>query len=133
MRQPGTSTKQFGLRAELTYSDNSKGVSLCALQPGCEGVAVCLPGHRAKESQHPGEEHPCDLRLRTERNVAYFDNLSLTQEVAQTMKYDKDGKLVSVKSTGNEEESSEYENGNLKELVTGGNGRITTTMTTSTT
>lgn len=54
--------------------------------------------------------------------MAYFDNLSLTQEVAQTMKYDKDGKLVSVKSTGNEEESSEYENGNLKELVTGGNG-----------
>ncbi len=42
-------------------------------------------------------------------NVAYFDNLSLTQEVAQTMKYDKDGKLVSVKSTGNEEKSSEYE------------------------
>ena len=26
------------------------------------------------------------------RNVAYFDNLSLTQEVAQTMKYDKEGK-----------------------------------------
>ena len=58
-------------------------------------------------------------------NVAYFDNLSLTQEVAQTMKYDKEGKLVSVKSTGKEEETSKYENGNLKELVTGGNGTYT--------
>ena len=61
-------------------------------------------------------------------NVAYFDNLSLTQEVAQTMKYDKEGKLVSVKSTGKEEETSKYENGNLKELVTGGNGTYTLSL-----
>ena len=42
-----------------------------------------------------------------ERNgsTAYFDNLSLTEEAAQTMKYDKDGNLVSVKSSGSSEET----------------------------
>lgn len=54
-----------------------------------------------------------------ERNVneAFFDNISLVREVAQTMKYDKDGNLVSVKSTGNSEESSVFENGNLTKLT----------------
>ena len=65
--------------------------------------------------------------------MAYFDNLSLTQEVAQTMKYDKDGKLVSVKSTGNEEKSSEYEKREPEGAGNRGMGRITTTMTTSNT
>ena len=49
-------------------------------------------------------------------NTAYFDNLSLTEEAAQTMKYDKDGNLVSVKSSGSSEESSTYSGGNLKSL-----------------
>ncbi len=58
-------------------------------------------------------------------NTAYFDNLSLTEEAAQTMKYDKDGNLVSVKSSGSSEETSTYSNGNLKSLKTGGDGTFT--------
>ena len=58
-------------------------------------------------------------------NTAYFDNLSLTEEAAQTMKYDKDGNLVSVKSSGSSEETSTYSGGNLKSLKTGSDGTFT--------
>ena len=60
-------------------------------------------------------------------NTAYFDNLSLTREVAQTMRYDADGNLVSVKSTGKKEETAAFENGNLISVNTGGSGTFTYT------
>ena len=60
-------------------------------------------------------------------NTAYFDNLSLTREVAQTMHYDADGNLVSVKSTGKKEETAAFENGNLISVNTGGSGTFTYT------
>ena len=45
--------------------------------------------------------------------------------IARTTRKDEDGNLISVKSTGNEEESSDYEDGNLLTLRTGGNGTYT--------
>ena len=55
-------------------------------------------------------------------NVAYFDDLSLVKEPAQVMKYDDDGNLISVTTTGLKGEGSEYENGNLIKSVTSGYG-----------
>ena len=114
--------KQFGLRAEVTYSDNSKEYHYVPFNPDVREWQYASLAIVPKKANTQVKSIRVICAYERNGNVAYFDNLSLTQEVAQTMKYDKDGKLVSVKSTGNEEESSEYENGNLKELVTGGNG-----------
>ena len=61
-------------------------------------------------------------------NTAFFDDISLIEEVAQTMKYDEDGRLISVKTSGLEETSAKYDKdqqGNLIKTVTGGYGTYT--------
>lgn len=60
-----------------------------------------------------------------------FDNISLLREVAQTMKYDSDGKLVSVTSTGLDKDTNTYSGGNLIKTVTGGNGTFNYTYDTT--
>lgn len=57
-------------------------------------------------------------------NTAYFDNISLTEEPAQTYVYDEKGNLTSVKSTGNGSEGYKYDNTteNLLEVATAGSG-----------
>ena len=57
-------------------------------------------------------------------NTAYFDNISLTEEPAQTYVYDEKGNLTSVKSTGNGSEGYRYDNTteNLLEVATAGSG-----------
>ena len=117
--------KQFGLRAELTYSDNSKEYHYVPFNSDVKEWQYASLAIVPKKTGTQVKSIRVICAYERNGNVAYFDNLSLTQEVAQTMKYDKEGKLVSVKSTGNEEETSKYENGNLKELVTGGNGTYT--------
>ena len=117
--------KQFGLRAELTYSDNSKEYHYVPFNSDVKEWQYASLAIVPKKTGTQVKSIRVICAYERNGNVAYFDNLSLTQEVAQTMKYDKEGKLVSVKSTGKEEETSKYENGNLKELVTGGNGTYT--------
>ena len=60
-------------------------------------------------------------------NLAYFDNISLTEEPAQTYKYNDKGDVVSVKSTGNGEESYSYDSTtqNLLTVGTAGSGDYT--------
>ena len=58
-------------------------------------------------------------------NAAYFDDISLIRESCRTMKYDGDGKLISVLTTGLEEATSTYSNGDLIGMVTGGYGSYT--------
>ena len=61
-------------------------------------------------------------------NTAFFDDISLIEEVAQTMKYDEEGRLISVKTSGLEETSAKYDKdqqGNLIKTVTGGYGTYT--------
>ena len=58
-------------------------------------------------------------------NRAYFDNVCLSREIAQTMTYDDDGNLVSVSSTGLTPDVNTYEGGNLIQKVTGGYGAYT--------
>ena len=64
-------------------------------------------------------------------NVAWFDDISLVREDAQTMRYDSEGKLVSVSTTGLEEQTSVYQNGNLIQAYTGGNGTYNYTYDTT--
>ena len=60
-------------------------------------------------------------------NFAYFDNISLTEEPAQTYVYDEKGNLTSVKAAGNGKEDYKYEDSteNLLEVVTPGSGKYT--------
>ena len=60
-------------------------------------------------------------------NLAYFDNISLTEEPAQTYTYNDKGDVVSVKSTGNGEESYSYNSTtqNLMSVGTSGSGNYT--------
>ena len=57
-------------------------------------------------------------------NTARFDNISLTEEPAQTYTYNSEGKLTSVKSTGNGRETYGYDTGtqNLLSVATQGSG-----------
>ena len=64
-------------------------------------------------------------------NAAYFDDISLLREAAQTMRYDDDGNLVSVESPGLEEDTNTYSGGNLIQTVTGGNGTYEYTYDTT--
>ena len=119
--------KQFGLRAILTYTDGTKEYHYTAFNPDVTGwqFASCtiVPKQPAKTVQTI--RVVCAFEKNC--NVAYFDNLSLTREVAQTMRYDADGNLVSVKSTGKTEETAAFQNGNLISVNTGGSGTFTYT------
>ncbi len=63
----------------------------------------------------------------TNANKAYFDNISLVREAAQSMRYDDDGNLESVTTTGLDEDVNVYDGGNLMQTMTGGNGTYTYT------
>lgn len=64
------------------------------------------------------------LYYRNNANTAYFDSISLIEEPAQTYKYDKDGNLVSVKSSGNGEDEYKFADGttDLEQMMTEGSG-----------
>jgi len=60
-------------------------------------------------------------------NTAYFDNVSLVREAAQTYKYNTNGDLVSVTSTGETDETYSYQGANLMRTLTGAVGTYTFT------
>lgn len=114
--------KSFGLRAVLTYSDNTKEYFYAPFNADVtdwQFVSLAIVP-RKQEKKVSTIQVYCVYEKNA--NTAYFDNLSLVKEVAQTMKYDEDGNLVSVQSSGNEEEKTTYENGNLIQVKTGGSG-----------
>lgn len=57
-------------------------------------------------------------------NTAYFDNMSLVREYAQTYKYDKDGKLVSVGQSGKDEVNYTYSGANLIQAASKSSGKV---------
>ena len=114
--------KQFGLRAILTYSD---GTTEAHYVPFCPDLEVWQFVSMAIVPRQPGKTVSGIQVLAVyeqNANTAYFDDLSLVREAAQTMKYDADGNLVSVSATGLKEETSAYDKGNLIKTVTGGYG-----------
>ena len=119
--------KQFGLRAILTYSDSTTEYHYV---PFCADLTVWQFASLAivpKESTKTVSTIKVVCAYEKNANTAYFDNLSLVKEVAQTMAYDADGNLTSVKSTGTNADENTYNNGNLTQVVTGGNGTFTYT------
>ena len=119
--------KQFGLRAILTYADNSTEYHYVPFNPDVKDWQYTSLAIVPKKANTQVKTIRVVCAYERNCNTAYFDNISLVREAAQTMKYDKDGNLVSVKTTGNNEETSTYSGGNLKTLKTGGNGTFTYT------
>ena len=116
-------TKECGLRAIITYSGNSTETQYVPFNSDLSNTwqfvsMTVVP----KESAKTVSKIRVVCAYEGNANVAYFDNISLVRESAQTMKYDSDGNLVSVTTSGLKEDTSTYENGNLIKTVTGGNG-----------
>lgn len=119
--------KQFGLRAVVTYTDNTTEYHYVPFNPDVKDWQYVSTAVVPKKDTTVVKTTRVICAYERNGNVAYFDNLSLTEEAAQTMKYDKDSNLVSVKSSGSSEEKSAYSGGNLKSLKTGGDGTFTYT------
>ena len=122
-------SKNCGLRAIITYSDGTTEyhyAPFCADLTSWQFTSYTIVPERTAEEAGVDELYVSTIEVvcayEGNANVAYFDNISLVQEVAQTMAYDDDGNLVSVNSTGLSEQSSTYDGGNLMQSVTGGNG-----------
>ena len=119
-------TKKCGLRATITYADGTT-----------EGHYVPFNSDISNQWQFtsttivPKKTTGTVTKIRVtlayegNANTCFFDNISLLREVAQTMRYDADGNLVSVTTSGLAEDTNTYANGNLIQTITGGNGTFT--------
>ena len=129
---PNDVTKKCGLRATITYSDGKTEGHYVAFNSDISNQwqftnASIVP----KQSTKTVQKIRVTLAYEGNANKCYFDNISLLREVAQTMKYDSDGKLVSVTSTGLDKDTNTYSGGNLIKTVTGGNGTFNYTYDTT--
>ena len=116
-------SKECGLRAIITYSDASTETHYVPfntdLTDTWQFVSMTVV---PKESTKTVSKIRVMCAYEGNANAAYFDNISLLREAAQTMRYDEDGNLISVETPGLNEEVNTYENGNLIKTVTGGYG-----------
>ena len=128
---PATDTyKQCGLRAILTYSDGETEYHYTAFHADVSDWQFASLTIVPKESAKTVASITVECAYERNANTAHFDDIALTREIAQTMTYDADGNLVSSDSTGLNEDTNTYENGNLIQTVTGGNGTFTYTYDT---
>lgn len=116
-------SKECGLRATLTYSDGGTEDHYTPFNTDLTNTwqfasLTVVP----KQTSKTVTKIRVTCAYEGNANKAYFDNISLTREDAQTMRYDEDGNLVSVLSPTLKEEVNSYENGNLIKTVTGGQG-----------
>lgn len=127
----GTS-KKCGLRATITYSDGGTEAPYASfnsdLSKSWQFTSMTIV---PKQSGKTVASIRVTCAYEGNANTAYFDNISLLREAAQTMKYDSDGNLVSVNSPGLKEDTNTYSGGNLIKTVTGGNGTYTYTYDTT--
>jgi RHS repeat-associated protein len=114
--------KQFGLRAVLTYSDNSTEAHYVPFNPDVTDWQFTSLAIVPKKTSGTVSTIKVICAYEKNANTAWFDNLSLVKEVAQTMTYDDDGNLICVNSTGTTPESAAYSNGNLTQMNTGSSG-----------
>ena len=109
----------------LTYTDNTTENHYVPFNPALTGWQFASLAIVPRQANKTVRTIQVVCAYEKNANTAWFDDISLVREAAQTMKYDENGKLVSVKSTDNSEAASEYENGNLIQSVTGGGGTFT--------
>ena len=114
--------KQCGLRAELTYDDDTKEYHYVSFNTDLEDWQFASLAVVPKEPTKTVKSIRIYCAYERNANTGYFDSISLVREAAQTMKYDDDGNLVSVNTTGKNADQNTYNDGNLIETVTGGNG-----------
>ncbi len=117
--------KQFGLRVRIDYSDGTHEwhyVPFCPDLSTWQFVSMALVPRKSGQSGLKVTTIKVLLAYEKNANTAYFDNISLIRETAQTMKYDENGNLVSVTTTGLKAETNTYDKGNLIQSVTGGYG-----------
>lgn len=116
-------SKECGLRAIITYSDDETETHYVPfntdLTDTWQFVSLAVV---PKETTKTVSKIRVVCAYEGNANAAYFDNISLVREAAQTMRYDEDGNLVSVETPGLDEDVNTYENGNLIKTVTGGYG-----------
>lgn len=123
--------KQCGLRAIIYYSDNTTENHYVPFNADLDEWQFTSLTIVPKETAKTVSKIRVICAYEKNANIAYFDDISLVQEVAQTMKYDGDGNLVSTTTTGLKEDTDTYEDGNLIKTVTGGNGTYTYTYDTT--
>ena len=116
--------KQFGLRAILTYSDNTTEYHYVPFNPDVSDWQFVSMAIVPKKTGNNLRVSTIKVICAYEKNAntAYFDNLCLTKEVAQTMTYNDEGELVAVNSTGTAPESAAYSNGEMTQMQTSGSG-----------
>ena len=117
--------KQFGLRAILTYSDGATEYHYTPFSADISTWQFTSMTIVPRRSDKTVQKIQVVCAYERNANVAYFDDLSLVKEPAQIMKYDDDGNLISVTTTGLKGEGSKYKNGNLIKSVTSGYGTFT--------
>ena len=124
--------KQFGLRAVLTYA-NGGGTEYyyAPFNPELNSWQFTSLTIVPKQANKTVESIEVQCAYEKNANAAWFDDISLVKEVAQAMRYDDKGNLVSVTTTNLKEDVDTYENGNLIKKVTGGNGTYTYTYDTN--
>ncbi len=119
-------TKKCGLRATITYMDGTTEGHYVPFNSDISNQwqftsTTIVP----KKTDGTVNKIRVTLAYEGNANMCFFDNISLTREVAQTMRYNKDGNLESVTTSGLKEDTNTYANGNLIQTVTGGNGTFT--------
>jgi len=122
----------FNLYAEIYYSDGTRENHTADMQPDIQAGAYTgweLNGWQygsvavvPKQATKTVSKIRVHANYKFNANAAYFDNLSLVREYAQTYKYDADGKLVSVTESGNKDVNLTYSGANLIQEVTKGYG-----------
>ena len=125
-------SKECGLRAIITYSGGGTETHYVPFNTDLSNTwqfvsLTVVP----KETSKTVSSIRVVCAFEGNANAAYFDDISLLREAAQTMRYDDDGNLVSVESPGLEEDTNTYSGGNLIQTVTGGNGTYEYTYDTT--
>ena len=117
--------KNFGLKAIINYSDGTKDTKDFYAPFNAEirnewqyASLIIIPTNAGKTVK--SIDVYCQYKYNN--GIAHFDDISLVKEAAQTMKYDEDGNVVSVATTGVDEDTSTYEDGDLTKVVTSGSG-----------
>ena len=123
--------KQCGLRAVLTYSDNSVEYHYVPFNTDLQDWQFTSLTIVPKQPTKTVRTIRVVLAYEKNANTAYFDNISLVREAAQTMTYDGDGNLQSVTAPGMEADMDTYAGGNLIQTETAGSGTYNYTYDTT--
>ncbi len=114
----------FGLMAELTYDDmgSTKEYHFVSFDERYTDWQYASGYIAPKETAKILSSITVYAVYDHNANTAWFDNIALNQEPAQTYTYNEDGNMTSVVDAASGEEAYEYEGANLKEYISNGSG-----------